>query len=164
MCHIFFSKLGTIEFYGRGSYKQNDDLKARWKIILSNLISSKKGVSIKNSGWPFSPRCGGGGLARLSLAVKFCEKVKLKFNFVSKISCEWPGIYIPLTVTKNRVVKFAHLCDNYVPQWWVELDDELSWLFTKSLRDFYLICRKYPNPSQNFCYSHSLNFHLSGST
>ena len=104
----FFSKLGTIEFYGRGSYKQNDDLKARWKIILSNLISSKKGVSIKNSGWPFSPRCGG-GLAGLSLAVKFCEKVKLKFNFVSKISCEWPGIYIPLTVTKNSVVKFAHL-------------------------------------------------------
>ena len=87
--HIFFvfSKLGTIEFYGRGSYKQNDDLKARWKIILSVLISSKKGVSIKNSGWPYSPRCGG-GLARLSVAVKFCEKVKLKFNFVSKISCE----------------------------------------------------------------------------
>ena len=21
-------------------------------------------------------------------------------------------------------------CDNYVPQWWVELDDELSWLLT----------------------------------
>ena len=24
-------------------------------------------------------------------------------------------------------------CDNYVPQWWVELDDELSWLFTNRL-------------------------------
>ena len=26
------------------------------------------------------------------------------------------------------------LCDNYLPQWWVELDDELSWLFTNRLR------------------------------
>ena len=25
-----------------------------------------------------------------------------------------------------------HYCDNYVPQWWVELDDGLSWLFTTS--------------------------------
>ena len=25
-----------------------------------------------------------------------------------------------------------HICDNYVPQWWVELD-ELSWLFTNRL-------------------------------
>ena len=24
-------------------------------------------------------------------------------------------------------------CDNYVPQWWVELDNELSWLFTNRL-------------------------------
>ena len=24
--------------------------------------------------------------------------------------------------------------------------------------------RKWPNTSQNFCYSHSLNFHISGST
>ena len=27
------------------------------------------------------------------------------------------------------------LCDNYVPQWLVELDDELSWLFTNRLHD-----------------------------
>ena len=32
--------------------------------------------------------------------------------------------------------------DNYLPQWWVELDDELSWLFTKIFRAFYLFCRK----------------------
>ena len=50
------------------------------------------------------------------------------------------------------------------PKWWVEFDDELSWLFTKRFRAFYPICRKQPNPSQNFCYSNSLNFHLSGST
>ena len=24
-------------------------------------------------------------------------------------------------------------CDNYMPQWWVEFDDELSWLFTNRL-------------------------------
>ena len=29
------------------------------------------------------------------------------------------------------VSKIAIICDNYVPQWWVELDDELSCLFTK---------------------------------
>ena len=43
------------------------------------------------------------------------------------------------------------LCDNYVTimclngniaQWWLELNDELSWLFTKEPRAFYLICRK----------------------
>ena len=33
-------------------------------------------------------------------------------------------------------------CDNYVRQWWDDLDDELSWLFTKKFRAFYLICRK----------------------
>ena len=27
-------------------------------------------------------------------------------------------------------------CDNYVPQWWVELDDELSYLFTNRLMKF----------------------------
>ena len=42
-------------------------------------------------------------------------------------------------------------------------NDELSWWFTKRFNAFYLSCRKQPNPSQNFCYSHSLNFHLSGS-
>ena len=31
-------------------------------------------------------------------------------------------------------------------------------MFTKRFRAFYLIFRKYPNPSQHFCYSHSLNF------
>lgn len=42
-------------------------------------------------------------------------------------------------------------------------NDELSWLFTKRFRAFYLICRKYPKPFQNFFYSHSPNFHLFGS-
>ena len=33
-------------------------------------------------------------------------------------------------------------CDNYVLQWWVELDNELSWLFTKKIRAFCLLCWK----------------------
>ena len=33
-------------------------------------------------------------------------------------------------------------CDNYVPQWWVEINDELSWLFIKRFKTFCLICRK----------------------
>ena len=43
-------------------------------------------------------------------------------------------------------------------------NDELSCLFTKRFRAFCLICRKFPITSQNLCYSHSLNFHVSGST
>ena len=45
-----------------------------------------------------------------------------------------------------------------------ELSLTLSWLFTYRFRDFYLIWRKLTNPSQNFCYSHSLNFRVSVST
>ena len=30
-------------------------------------------------------------------------------------------------------VFFYNFSDNHVPQWWVELDDELSWLFTNRL-------------------------------
>ena len=56
------------------------------------------------------------------------------------------------------------ICDNYVPQWWVEFDDELGWLFTKEFKAFCLICRKYPTLSQSFCYSHSVNFYVSSST
>ena len=32
----------------------------------------------------------------------------------------------------------ATLCDKYVPQWWVEFNDELSWLFIKRFRAFIL--------------------------
>ena len=42
-------------------------------------------------------------------------------------------------------------------------NDELSWFFTKRFGAFYLICIKKSNPFQSFCYSHSLNFHVSGS-
>ena len=39
----------------------------------------------------------------------------------------------------------------------------MNWLFTKRFRTFYPICRKYPNPSQSFRYSHSLNNQLNSS-
>ena len=45
----------------------------------------------------------------------------------------------------------------YMPQSWVEFEDELSWLFTKRFRAFNL------QILQNFCYTHFLNFHVSGS-
>ena len=41
-----------------------------------------------------------------------------------------------------------------------ELSSTMTWF---RFRTFKLICRKQPDPSQNFCYSHSLNFHVSGS-
>ena len=30
------------------------------------------------------------------------------------------------------------MCDNYVSQWWVEFNNEMSWLFTKRFRAFFL--------------------------
>ena len=37
-------------------------------------------------------------------------------------------------------------------------------MFTIRFIAFHLICKKWPNPSQNFFYSHYLNFHVPGST
>ena len=33
----------------------------------------------------------------------------------------------------------THLLDDYVPEWWVELVDELSWLFTTRFRVFFIL-------------------------
>ena len=63
--------------------------------------------------------------------------------------------YLTLLLLYLMVLKRVHWV-NYLPQWWGKFDDELSWLFTKRFRAFYLICRKEPNLSQYFCYSHSL--------
>ena len=49
-----------------------------------------------------------------------------------------------------------NLCDNYVPQWWVEFDDDLVGCLPTDAEIFILFCRKKLNPSQNFCYSDSL--------
>ena len=114
-----------------------------------------------------------------------CKRMHLSFcSFciflpVYSIYCDWSSGQINRTVLPDIGIKNWWLlcvsgpekcgtqitrqsCDNYVSQWWVEFDDELSWLFTYRFRAFYLICRKEPNPSQNLFYSHSLNFHLSG--
>ena len=67
-------------------------------------------------------------------------------------------------LTTFNVATFASPC---VPNFCRndELSSSLSWLFTTRFGVFfYLIFRKQPNPSQNFCYSHFLNFHVSGST
>ena len=36
-------------------------------------------------------------------------------------------------VDVSELAKRGALCDNYVTQWWVELEDELNWLFTNRL-------------------------------
>ena len=41
--------------------------------------------------------------------------------------------FFTFTPSSKNVQNPEHLCDNYVPQWWVEFDDELSCLFTNSL-------------------------------
>ena len=38
----------------------------------------------------------------------------------------------------KNIVCNLNICDNYVLQWWVEIDDELSCLFTKRFRGFFL--------------------------
>ena len=53
--------------------------------------------------------------------------------FLSRI---WLFPFIPSLCVLNKTVdsdKICTHCDNYVPQWWVELDDELSWFFTNRL-------------------------------
>ena len=48
------------------------------------------------------------------------------------------GPYVQRSLRKPTILRWiqiciGYLCDNYVPQWWVELDNELSWLFTNRL-------------------------------
>ena len=46
------------------------------------------------------------------------------------------------SVILKEICHSTRYCDNFVPQLWVEFDDELSWLFDKRFRAFYIICRK----------------------
>ena len=39
--------------------------------------------------------------------------------------------YLQRDILGQRLPSKIGQCDNYVLQWWVELDDELSWLFTE---------------------------------
>ena len=53
------------------------------------------------------------------------ELIKIKFSIHMQL------LRIGTHLYKNMIYRNSSLfCDNYVPQWWVELDDELSWLFT----------------------------------
>ena len=40
------------------------------------------------------------------------------------------------TGLRKRIIVSTYLCDNYVPQLWVEFEDELSWLFTNKIQSF----------------------------
>ena len=112
---------------------------AEWVYI---LIDSK--VNVNKTLWHKCKKCmkmarNGQKTAYLSVA-NFGDQ-SLNSNNMCHFSSEFCHQVAPHenTVGKTRQ---GMLCDNYVPQWWVEFDDELSWLFTKRFRAFYLICRK----------------------
>ena len=69
-----------------------------------------------------------------------------------------PMYFFTFSYSSNQVI-----CDNYVPLWWVEFGNNLSWLFTEDAEIFSSYLQKKPNLSQTFCYFHSHNFHVSGS-
>ena len=52
----------------------------------------------------------------------------LQIGKLNEISCQ---VFFKFGVVLKKAKKPQ--CDNYVPQWWVELDDEFSWLFTNRL-------------------------------
>ena len=73
-------------------------------------------------------------LQTYNLPLDYISLVLIMWNFgiVGMICIHWKG---PLKVR-------TYLCDSYVPQWWAEFNDELSWLLSKRFRASYLICRK----------------------
>ena len=114
-----------------------------------------------------------GNYCIFSIDVLSCQKVQISdFKDSTYVNCWLNNIMLGAHFSSVfNTLYFSQWCPIFddstllsMPQWWVEFDDELSWLFTNRFGAFYLICRKYPNPSQNFLYSNSLNFHVSGST
>ena len=62
---------------------------------------------------------------------KYEATVALQFH-PSNLKMNWEIILDPMEVSLISLLTCIK-CDNYVPQWWVELDHELSWLFTHKL-------------------------------
>ena len=69
-------------------------------------------------------------LQTYNLPLDYISLVLIMWNFgiVGMICIHWKG---PLKVR-------TYLCDSYVPQWWAEFNDELSWLLSKRFRASYL--------------------------
>ena len=53
---------------------------------------------------------------------------------VSNVICDIIFYFNTVLAVKGKWQTPKNNCDNYVPQWWVEFDDELSWLFTNRFR------------------------------
>ena len=53
----------------------------------------------------------------------------------SECNVETSGIFFQISVAFSGNLNF---CNNFVPQLWVEFDNELNWLFTKRFRAFIL--------------------------
>ena len=76
------------------------------------------------------------------LSVKQQKKVRKKnqrdfcdFSFViwNLVKIGTAGIETTAFNGKTQKWHLSAQCDNYVSQWWIELDDELSWLFINGL-------------------------------
>ena len=94
------------------------------------------------------------------------EEEKCYFNFIyaqliflSPLGHTKSVVMLNLMIGTNIKLEILNrrTCDNYVPQWWVELVVYFQY------QNFLSYLQTIDNPSQNFCYSHSLSFHVSGS-
>ena len=56
----------------------------------------------------------------------FIEQLPLEFFYIETLYGLFGGM--PVWYLSN-----CYLCDNYVSQWWVDLGNEFSWLFTNRL-------------------------------
>ena len=105
----------------------------------------------------------------LDTQLVFCATGEVSYHNINFKLFAIPGIltqlFVMLTLNRKyeRFPLFCCLSSNimtFVPNFC--RNDELSCFFTNRFRAFYHICRKWPNLSQNFCYSNSLKFHESG--
>ena len=67
----------------------------------------------------------------------FIYLVALNLLVNNQLKSSLRHINVTQYVNKKSTLTCFH-CDNYVPQWWVEIDDELSWLFLKDSELFIL--------------------------
>ena len=75
----------------------------------------------------------------LNFTNKLFIKILLLFIFSSLFVSDgilFGGLCLWLWV---RLTQLKHMCDNYVPQWWVVFNDELRWVFTKRFRTSFIL-------------------------
>ena len=73
-------------------------------------------------------KCFGGNPKNVTIMGESAGAMSCLLHLVSPLS---RGLFHKIIASSGSPsTPFLHLGDNYVPQWWVEFDDELSWLFT----------------------------------